>query len=41
MTVMSFCSDTRFSATLVPTRPAPMMRIFMCLACARIRCPAA
>jgi hypothetical protein len=28
MTVMSLCSDTRLSATLSPTRPAPMMMIF-------------
>ena len=29
ITVMSFCSETRLSATLSPTRPAPRMRIFM------------
>ena len=29
MTVMSFCSETRLSATLSPTRPAPRMMMFM------------
>jgi hypothetical protein len=29
MTVMSFCSETRLSATLSPTRPAPKIRIRM------------
>src|SRR3990167_9714304 len=29
ITVMSFCSETRLSATLSPTRPAPKMMMFM------------
>jgi hypothetical protein len=29
MTVMSLCSETRLSATVLPTCPAPRMTIFI------------